>query len=247
MKKRFAALCAMSLALLATGCSDMLGELETLSKKDAKPDWSWTVTFDGQGATVDASPISKTVRHPATHVDALPSAPAKTGSFFAGWWTEASGGGSEFTAVTAVTADLTVYAKWSPVPAFIVTFDSSGGSAVAPQTVLENAFASEPPDPTKDGYDFAGWYIDPAFSAPFAFSSTPITGALTLYAKWSAHVYSIVYDLAGGTQNPGNPATYTIADRGFSFLPPSRDKYLFGGWFADADCKTHMPQIPVNS
>ena len=39
-----------------------------------------------------------------------------------------------------------------------VTFDSDGGSAVAPQQVLRGQKAQRPTDPTKDGYTFIGWY-----------------------------------------------------------------------------------------
>lgn len=74
---------------------------------------TYTVTFDSQSATVEANPTSKTVTSPSTTVDALPTAPTKTGYTFTGWYTGANGTGTEFTASTIVTADITVYAKWT--------------------------------------------------------------------------------------------------------------------------------------
>ena len=73
---------------------------------------SYTVSFDSQGATTDADPTSKTVTIPATSIDGLPAAPEKSGHMFVGWFTAVDGGGSEFTASTEVTGDITVYADW---------------------------------------------------------------------------------------------------------------------------------------
>jgi uncharacterized repeat protein (TIGR02543 family) len=75
--------------------------------------YTYTVTFDGQGATTQANPESKTVASPDTAINVLPAPPEKTGFVFGGWFTEINGGGTEFTISTAVTAPITVYAKWN--------------------------------------------------------------------------------------------------------------------------------------
>lgn len=74
--------------------------------------YNYTVTFDSQSATVPADPTIKNVASPATTIDSLPSEPTKTGDTFGGWWTAINGGGTELTALTPVTANITVYAKW---------------------------------------------------------------------------------------------------------------------------------------
>ena len=76
--------------------------------------WSpvYTITFDGQGATVGPNPATKNVVAPATTVGSLPTPPTKTSYTFAGWWTAKNGGGTAFNASTTVTASDTVYAKW---------------------------------------------------------------------------------------------------------------------------------------
>ncbi|HDR52184.1 MAG TPA: DUF1566 domain-containing protein, partial [Mariniphaga anaerophila] len=73
---------------------------------------TYTVTFDSQGADKEAEPTSITVTRPATTIDELPTPPEKTYYSFSGWFTEVDGGGTEFTASTEVTEDITVYAKW---------------------------------------------------------------------------------------------------------------------------------------
>jgi uncharacterized repeat protein (TIGR02543 family) len=71
---------------------------------------TYTVTFDKNGGNTEADPATKTATY-GGNVGTLPTHPTKTGLAFAGWNTQAGGGGTEFTATTAVTADLTVYAQ----------------------------------------------------------------------------------------------------------------------------------------
>jgi uncharacterized protein (TIGR02145 family)/uncharacterized repeat protein (TIGR02543 family) len=71
----------------------------------------YTVTFDGQGATTEASPATKNFTASST-VGTLPTAPDKTSYIFAGWYTGKNGSGTPFTASTVVSANTTVYAKW---------------------------------------------------------------------------------------------------------------------------------------
>lgn len=68
---------------------------------------------------------------------------------------------------------------------YTVTFNTNGrGTAPAAQTVLENARVKKPASPTAQGYKFGGWYTEAACVNAFDFS-TPITGNITLYAKWT--------------------------------------------------------------
>ena len=70
---------------------------------------------------------------------------------------------------------------------YTVTFDSKGGSAVAPQSVESGKTASKPANaPTKSGVTFGGWYKD---EEPFSFS-TKITSNITLTAKWISEQYT---------------------------------------------------------
>ena len=75
-----------------------------------------TVTFDSQNAGSAASPASKQVALNAA-AGVLPTEPVKNGFIFGGWYTVANGGGTVFTAETVVTGNITVYAKWTAIPA----------------------------------------------------------------------------------------------------------------------------------
>ncbi|TVY01148.1 InlB B-repeat-containing protein, partial [Cohnella terricola] len=111
-----------------------------------------------------------------TEVTAVPN----TGFGFAGW----NDGKTEATRTDLnVSNHLNVTANFGPINT--VSFDSNGGSAVQPLSVVENTFATAPTEPTLDGFTFAGWYTDTGLKDRFDFATTPITGSITLYAKWT--------------------------------------------------------------
>ncbi|MDE7372868.1 MAG: InlB B-repeat-containing protein, partial [Clostridia bacterium] len=68
----------------------------------------------------------------------------------------------------------------APPDEYTVTFDSDGGSSVDAQTVKSGEKAVEPDDPSKDEYDFKGWFIG---ETKYDFD-TPVTDDITLKAKW---------------------------------------------------------------
>ena len=67
-----------------------------------------------------------------------------------------------------------------------VTFNSNGGSPVDTQEVKKGDLATEPADPTRDGYSFSGWFLSLTDSTPFDFS-TKITKNIDLIAKWASN------------------------------------------------------------
>ncbi len=95
-----------------------------------------------------------------------------------------------------VTVDVTYTAK-----DYTVTYESNGGSTVPSQTVKYNETANKPADPTKSGYTFAGWYTEEKLTNKYDFA-TPVTGNITLYAKWTRNY----------TPRPYTPPTVVIPD-----------------------------------
>lgn len=88
------------------------------------------------------------------------------------------------------TATIEVTVQEKPIVYYDVVFDSKGGSAVESQSVAEGGKAVKPADPTKEGFTFAGWFTDEGLTQAFNFD-TPVTGPITLYAKWDAVVTPI--------------------------------------------------------
>ena len=64
-----------------------------------------------------------------------------------------------------------------------LTFDTMGGSKIAPETVRHGLTVAKPKDPVNGGYILDGWYTDKTFRHRYDFS-TPLTEDITIYAKW---------------------------------------------------------------
>ena len=96
-----------------------------------------------------------------------------------GWYTD---DGTKVTSVTIGTTDITLYAKVEK--GFWITFESNGGSYVAPAFYANGTPAAAPDEPTKSGYTFVDWFTDEALTKEANFDL--ITEATTLYAKWTA-------------------------------------------------------------
>lgn len=68
---------------------------------------------------------------------------------------------------------------------YTVTFNTNGGSSISSKTINKNAVVSEPAQPQKEEYTFAGWYMDKEMKNQYDFSSK-VTKNITLYAKWES-------------------------------------------------------------
>ncbi len=68
---------------------------------------------------------------------------------------------------------------------FEISFDTGGGSDVAPQHLRYGDSIVEPMPPVKEGAEFAGWYTDPSFSEKFDFESAQVESSITVYAAWN--------------------------------------------------------------
>ena len=111
----------------------------------------FTVTFNADGGTLAGE---ATVQVKKGKTISEPTAPTKEGYTFAGWYN----GETLFDFNTAITANITLVAKWTegteitnPVT---ITFDSDGGSAVAPLTIQKGTIPTKPADPVKEGFVF---------------------------------------------------------------------------------------------
>ncbi len=84
--------------------------------------------------------------------------------------------------------------KLSAAPSFAVSFESNGGSAVSTFRVAQGKPMTRPGDPTREGHLFLGWFSDEQLTQAWDFSR-PVTGDMTLYAKWGE-------DVNGGVRPP---------------------------------------------
>ena len=67
---------------------------------------------------------------------------------------------------------------------YMVSFDSRGGSDVAAVKYQYGDYIEPPVEPTREGYQFVGWFIDPGCQEPWLIEENTVSGAITLYAGW---------------------------------------------------------------
>ncbi|MCL1921002.1 MAG: InlB B-repeat-containing protein, partial [Kiritimatiellaeota bacterium] len=159
-----------------------------------------------------------------------PDPEERVGYTFEGWFDT----GGPYTTNTTVSwpGDHTLYARWA-ANVYTVTFDGNGGVPATqdiPQTFGD--VYDLPPDPTRAGYDFVGWFDAPT-GGYHVTDTTEVTYPAdhTLWAQWTAHTYTVVYDgngEDGGTTAPSHH-TYDVP----SPLTPNgfyKDGYVLTGW-----------------
>ena len=92
--------------------------------------------------------------------------------------------------------DVELEARWT-LKEYDVNFDSDGGTSVQNQTVKHGEKVTKPADPSKEGYNFKGWFVEGGTSA-YSFD-TSVTGPLGLKAHWELKKYTVTFYEADGT------------------------------------------------
>jgi hypothetical protein len=138
---------------------------------ETAPSYTVSINYDGGGEDYSV------VVYEGNYVD-KPLTPKKEGYRFVEW--QKSGQPYDFD--TPVVEDFTILAKFEESKKYEVQFNTNGGSFVKSQKVEEGTVVVKPKDPTKDGYNFAGWMLnDEAYDM-----STPVVEDIILEAKWEA-------------------------------------------------------------
>ncbi|MCL1847802.1 MAG: InlB B-repeat-containing protein [Coriobacteriia bacterium] len=116
-------------------------------------------------------------------------------------------------------------------PIVTVTYDSDGGTAVAPASVNYGNWVSEPAKPTKEGHSFIGWYLDDESFVFGVVYGVRVTSDITLVARWNANTYTVSFDSDGGSLvlplSVQYPASATQP------ADPQKEGYNFLGWYLD--------------
>ena len=189
---------------------------------------AYTITFDSNASlsikSIDAK-FGETITEPAT--------PIRTGYTFMGWFTDVNLTNSyQFT--TMPSSSFTLYAKWMGEITSLY-FNTTGGNLIDPLSAPLGSEITPPTPPTRENYDFIGWYLDSNYQNEFTSWVMP-SGGITLYAKWNEKSYTLTYETDGGTVIPSSINQYN-----HPILEPSnptKDEFVFGGWFTDDTYQT---------
>ena len=159
--------------------------------------------------------------------------PTRAGYTFAGWsGTGIVGTSTNVVIPTGSTGDRTYTANWT-ANTYTVTFNAQGGTVgPATKTVTFGATYGTLPTPAKTGHTFGGWYTGTGGTGTKVYSSSAvtITANQTLYARWTANTYTVIFNAQGGTVSP---ATKTVTfGATYGTLPtPARTGHTFSGWY----------------
>lgn len=95
----------------------------------------------------------------------------------------------------------------------------------------------------RKGYEFAGWYADSMLTSKV----DVVSMAQTVYAKWDLVPYAINYELDGGVLPETYASSYYITEGLSTYPTPTRDGYIFDGWYEDEAFTKEASAIAVGS
>lgn len=156
-----------------------------------------------------------------------PDTPATTPGCTFGGWNKADGTAWDY-ASDKVTDNITLYAKWA-ANTYTITFDTAGGSEIAPITQDYGTVITAPEAPTREGYTFIGWDKEIPTTMP--------AENMTVTAQWKINRYTITFDTNGGSEIA--PITQDYGTAITAPADPTREGYTFIGW--DTEIPTTMP------
>ena len=175
----------------------------------------YTIAFDTNGGS-EIAPITQDY---GTEITA-PDNPTRKGYTFKGWDKEIP--------ETMPAENITVKAQWK-INQYTITFDTNGGSEIAPITQDYGTEITAPDNPTRKGYTFKGWDKEIPETMP--------AENITVKAQWEINQYTIAFDTNGGSEIA--PITQDYGTKITAPADPTRKGYTFKGW--DKEIPKTMP------
>ena len=194
-----------------------IGDTET-GNKEYWAKWEinqYTVTVKPENGKADIT-ITQDYGTPIT----APADPTREGYTFKGWDKEIP--------KTMPAENMTVKAQWE-INRYTITFDTAGGSEIAPITQDYGTNITAPANPTRKGYTFKGWDKEIPETMP--------AENITVKAQWEINQYTIAFDTNGGSEIA--PITQDYGTEITAPDNPTREGYTFIGW--DRDIPVTMP------
>ncbi|KAK3604871.1 hypothetical protein CHS0354_000534 [Potamilus streckersoni] len=165
---------------------------------------TYTVTFNSNsGSTVPEA----TVNH--GNKVTKPTDPTRVGYAFGGWYKEVLLTNVFNFDTETITANVTLYAKWT-INTYTITFNTGDGSPVPAATVNHGNKVTKPTEPTRE---------------------ETITANIILYAKWTINTYTVTFNTGDGSTVPD--VTVNHGEKVTKPTDPTRVGYAFGGWYKE--------------
>jgi uncharacterized repeat protein (TIGR02543 family) len=207
-----------------------------------------TITFDLNGGTSAAiAPIATRVDG---RLESLPTPPTKSDHTFSGWFTAATGG-TQVTTSTVFTANTTIFARWTPLPTYTITFNANNGTVTPASAVTgTDGRLATLPIPTRSGFAFNGWFTTAVIGGTQVSTNTVFTTNSTIFARWTQGVaYAVTVNNGTGGGSFAQGATINIT----AGTPPTGQQFKnwtttsAGVTFANANSASTSFTMPANA
>lgn len=171
--------------------------------------------------------------------------PTRTGYTFLGWSTNKNDEKPQYTSeqpvkglVSDTNGNVILYAVWS-AHKYSIKYDANGGTN-APATQSNIAYDKtvklSSSVPQLKGYNFVGWALSSTGPVVYAKEHEDKNfvsedgGSITLYAKWEAANFQVIYDVNGGQNTPSAQTYIYDSVNSITSSVPSRTGHTFLGW-----------------
>ena len=212
MKKLYLIISMMIFVITLSGCT--------------QSDVSYTIAFQSNGGeAIDSLDVveGQTINLPI---------PTREGHTFTGWFTGNGPNDIQFSNITPVIQDLTLYARWQ-INQYSITFDTDGGTLIANLTQDYDSIINVS-DPIKEGHTFVGWSPDLPDRMP--------AENIAISAQWEVNQYTITFDSDGGSAI--SPITADF-DSNLNVEEPVKEGHTFIGWSPELPDRMPAENISV--
>ncbi len=189
---------------------------------------TYTITYDPADGILPQDAVTEFTD--ASEVN-LP-VPTREDYQFLGWYE------NDVKVETLTNKNYQLVAKWEQIK-FAITFQLNNGQCDNLPTKYEKGKVTPLPTPSRNGYDFVGWFLN---NQKIEEISASQTGEITIEARWEGKTYQINYQLNEGVLPQGAPTTYKVGQT-TTLLNPTKEGYKFTGWYLNG---TKVTQISAS-
>lgn len=206
-------------------------------------DENYRITYDLDGGIYGGSNQPALVHYGAygDQHEIATAIPLKSGYFFGGWVNSRNEKVYEIGTKLLVEGDSTMVARWIP-STYKVIYDLNGGSADIQEVDSvdhESTYVVSDVVPKKYGYDFRGWLNTQTNRVVQPGGSIEVTEGLTLKAVWSNTMFTIDFNLNGGTGDFVDQSVGYLYNFHISIAEPVLEGHKFEGWINSRDGKLY--------